>query len=111
MYGLAAVDCRGRVADRAVVGALGWVSGTRLDIGESGGLLVVRADAHGGFSLTRQGHLRLPATVRRGCGLISGDRVLLVADPARDLLVVYPPAALDDLLAPRHAGLLGGDLP
>ncbi|MFZ0119066.1 MAG: hypothetical protein WAL99_06380, partial [Pseudonocardiaceae bacterium] len=32
VYGLAAVDCRGRVADRAVVLALGWTPGTRLDI-------------------------------------------------------------------------------
>jgi hypothetical protein len=35
--------------------------------------------------------------------------VLLAADPDRDLLVVHPPAALDDLLAPRHARLLDGD--
>jgi hypothetical protein len=110
VYGLAAVDCRGRVADHAVVSALGWVPGTRLNIGESGGLLVIRADAHGVFSVTKQGHLRLPATVRHCCGLVPGDRVLLAADPQRELLIVHPPAALDDLLAQRHAGLWDGDL-
>jgi hypothetical protein len=68
VYGLAAVDCRGRVADHAVVTALGWVPGTRLNIGESRGLLVIRADAHGVFSVTTQGHLRLSATVRHCCG-------------------------------------------
>jgi hypothetical protein len=110
VYGLAVVDCRGRVADRAVVSALGWVSGTRLNIRESGGLLVLRADGHGVFSVTKQGHLRLPATVRHCCGLVSGDRVFLVADPQRDLLIVHPPAALDDLFTQRHAGLWDGDL-
>jgi hypothetical protein len=110
VYGLAAVDCRGRVADRAVVHALGWTPGTRLDIRETRGLLVIRTDTHGVFSVTTQGHLRLPAPVRRCCGLLPGDRVLLAADPNRDLLIVHPPAALDDLLAQHHAGLLDGDL-
>ncbi|HKS46095.1 MAG TPA: AbrB/MazE/SpoVT family DNA-binding domain-containing protein [Amycolatopsis sp.] len=110
VYGLAAVDCRGRPADHTVVTALGWVPGTRLDIRESGGLLLIRSDVHGVFSVTKQGHLRLPAPVRHCCGLIPGDRVLLAADPQRDLLIVHPPAVLDDLLAQCHAQLLDGDL-
>ena len=44
-----------------------------------------------------------------GCRLIPGDRVLLVTDSQRDLLIVHPPAALDDLLAQRHTEVLGGD--
>jgi hypothetical protein len=110
VYGVAVVDCRGRVADRAVVTALGWMPGTRLDIRESNGLLIVRADAGGVFAVTGQGHLRLPAPVRRCCGLVSGDRVLLAAYPERDVVIVHPPAVLDGLLAACHAGLLGGDL-
>ncbi|MFD8497873.1 AbrB/MazE/SpoVT family DNA-binding domain-containing protein [Amycolatopsis sp. NPDC059657] len=111
VYGLAAVDRRGRVADHAILRALGWTAGTRLDITENCGLLVIRSSAaHGMFSVTNQGHLRLPAPVRHYSGLVPGDRVLLAADPARDLLVVHPPAALDDLLAQRHAELLGGEL-
>ncbi|MEU5261991.1 AbrB/MazE/SpoVT family DNA-binding domain-containing protein [Amycolatopsis sp. NPDC021455] len=110
MYGLAAVDCRGRVADHAIIAVLGWRPGARLDIRESRGLLVIRPDARGVFSVTKQGHLRLPAAVRHCCGLVAGDRVLLAADPARDVLIVHPPAVLDDLLAACHAELLGGDL-
>jgi hypothetical protein len=110
VHGLTTVDCRGRVADRTVVAALGWVPGTRLDIRESRGLLIIRHGAHGVFSVTKQGHLRLAATVRHCCGLAPGDRVLLVADPQRDLLIVHPPRALDDLLTPRHAKLLDSDL-
>ena len=110
VYGLAAIDCRGRAADHTVMTALGWVPGTRLDIRESGGLLLIRSDVHGVFSVTKQGHLRLPAPVRHRCGLIPGDRVLLAANPQRDLLIVHPPAALDDLLAQRHTQLPDGDL-
>jgi hypothetical protein len=61
------------------------------------------------FAVTRQGHLRLPAAARHRCGLHAGDRVLLVADPARQRLVIFPPAMLDTLLAPSMAEALCGD--
>lgn len=109
VYGMAAVDCRGRVADRAALTALAWTPGTRLDIREARGLLLIRRDDDGVFSVTRQGHLRLPATLRHRCRLGPGDRLLLAADPEWDLLIVHPPAALDDLLAQRHTEVLGGD--
>lgn len=50
VYGLAAVDCRARMADHTVLTALGWMPGTRLHIRESRGLLVIRPDAHGVFA-------------------------------------------------------------
>ncbi|MGC9670899.1 hypothetical protein ACNTMW_30680 [Planosporangium sp. 12N6] len=55
-------------------------------------MVFVTADRQGVFGLTGQGHLRLPVTARRWCGPAAGDRVLLAADPADGLLVVYPPA-------------------
>jgi hypothetical protein len=106
---MAAVDCRGRVADHAVLAALGWVAGTRLEIRETGGLLLVRAHPHGVFAVTGQGHLRLPAAVRRRCSLLPGDRVLLAADPAAGLLAVHPPAALDAMVTGSQGGLPDGD--
>ncbi|GHE80075.1 hypothetical protein GCM10017786_07630 [Amycolatopsis deserti] len=109
MYGMAAVDCRGRVADRAVLTALSWTPDTRLDIREAHGLLLIRHDDHGVFSVTKKGHLRLPATVRHRCCLLPGDRVLLATHPQRDLLIVHPPAALDDSLVQRHTQVLDGD--
>jgi bifunctional DNA-binding transcriptional regulator/antitoxin component of YhaV-PrlF toxin-antitoxin module len=63
----------------------------------------------GVFSVTGQGHVRLPATVRRWCGLATGDRVLLAAEPARGLLVVHPPAALDAMIGQFQAAVLAGD--
>jgi hypothetical protein len=109
VYGVAAVDSRGRIADHHVMTALGWSAGTRLDIQESGGLVLVRANRQGVFSVTSQGHLRLPVTVRQWCRLTPGDRVMLAADPAEGLLAVYPPAALDAMIMLFHASVLGGE--
>nr|WP_307813050.1 AbrB/MazE/SpoVT family DNA-binding domain-containing protein [Micromonospora veneta] len=110
MYGLAAIDNSGRIADRTVIRALGWGPGTRLHIREGSGVIVVRLDRQGVFTVTvtGQGHLHLPAAVRHWCGLTAGDRVLLAANPADGLLVLHPPAALDAMVVAVHADVLGG---
>ncbi len=107
VYGLAAVDSTGRVVDRTITQALGWTPGIRLHIRLCGDLIVVDADVHGAFAISGQGHVRLPARVRQWCGLSTGDRVLLVADPAMQRLVVHPPGALDAMIAVAHAQVPG----
>ncbi|MEH0824543.1 MULTISPECIES: hypothetical protein [unclassified Micromonospora] len=99
VYGLATLDVHGRVADRAVMTALGWAPGLRLGIRESGGLIIVDPDPRGVFRVTKEGHVRLPAVVRQWCGLTAGDRVLLAADPKARRLVLHPPASLDAVVA------------
>jgi hypothetical protein len=101
---MAAVDHRGRVADRHITAALAWNAGTRLSIREHNGLLVVTADPHGVFKLTKDGYLRLPADARRVAGLSSGDRVLLTARVDGQSVTVFPPVALDELLLPVLPG-------
>lgn len=75
-----------------------WWSSTGIPVRRSGWVRV-----------TRLGHVRLPAAIRRGCALVAGDRVLLAADATLGRLVVYPPAALDAALAESQAGLQDGD--
>ncbi|WP_422742405.1 hypothetical protein ACN27B_29090 [Micromonospora sp. WMMD754] len=108
VYGLAAIDSSGRIADRTVIRALGWMPGTRLYIREGAGVIVVRLDRQGVFTVSGQGHLHLPAAVRHWCGLTAGDRVFLAANPADGLLVVHPPSALDAMVVAVHADALGG---
>ncbi|HET9653847.1 MAG TPA: hypothetical protein VFP72_00700 [Kineosporiaceae bacterium] len=84
VYGLSAVDDRARLADRAVWRALGWTPGTRRQIRLAGGPVVVEADPGGAFGVTRQGHVRSPATIRHRCGLAAGDRLLAAATPPLD---------------------------
>jgi hypothetical protein len=109
VYGLSAVDDRGRVADRVVMRALGWSVGLRLDIRVAAGVLTVFTDSEGLYQVTSQGHLRLPASLRHRCGLNAGDRVLLAADSQRSRLVVYPPAALDIILPQQFTDTIGGE--
>lgn len=98
----------GAVEDGAPA-TLGWPPELRLDIRDTDGVLVIHADPAGESRTTGQGHLRLPARVRRWCGLEVGDRVLLAADPTRGQLVVYPPAVLDSMIAARHHRSEGGE--
>lgn len=105
VYGLASMDARGRLADQQVLHALGWGPGERLDIRTRHDVLIVRARPDGVFSITNQGHLRLPAPVRRWIGLTAGQRVFLAADPSTRRLILHSPAALDRMIAQSHAHL------
>ena len=106
---VASVDARGRVSDRSVVRSLGWRAGQRLEIRAVGGSVLVARRDDGVFSLTTQAYLRLPATVRHWCGLSSGDRVLVAAEPARDAVAVHTMPTLQALLVDSHARMFGGE--
>jgi hypothetical protein len=92
VYGMTALDRHGRLADRVVLRALGWVAGTRLVIGGTRELVTLQATGAGNTSgvsyVTAQGYLRLPAprpprrhdagvgrmTIRRAHRCVSGRR-------------------------------------
>lgn len=97
--------------DRTLLGALGWAPGTRLEFQENHGLLVVAAAPEAVFSVTAQGFVHVPAVARRWCGLRPGDRVLLVAAPSHDCLVVHPPMGIRSMLAGAYREADGGDQP
>ncbi len=109
IYALSMVDKSGRVTDRSVVRELGWGPGTRLEIREQRGIIVVFPAAGGVDFISRQAFLKLPLTVRRWCRIATGDKVLLAADHAVGVLVVHPVAALHALLADIHAAAVRGD--
>jgi hypothetical protein len=99
------IDDRGRLADRTPLKVLGWEPGRSLTIATlpEPGIVVVRGD--GPNAVTRQGHLRLPAEVRRGCRLAGGDRLLVAAHPDHDVLVAYNVFAVEAMLLAYHAGM------
>lgn len=90
---------------------LGWLPGTRVELREDRGLVMVTAAADGAVRVSGHGHLRLPVSLRQDCGLAAGDRVPLVADPSDELLVLYPPSVLDTMLSGFRAFLMGGEYP
>ncbi|MGO1053265.1 AbrB/MazE/SpoVT family DNA-binding domain-containing protein [Crossiella sp. CA198] len=65
--------------------------------------VIVVIGRRGPHTLNRQGRLRLPASVRHQCGLTAGDRLLVVALPGQDFLVVYTPVAVGSILLAHHA--------
>lgn len=99
VYGMAAMDDRGRITDRPVLSALGWIPGTSVHVEAKGDVAAVTAGCGGTGQVTAPGRIRLPASVRHRLDLRPGDRLLLVGRPAASLLLLYPPTALDALLA------------
>jgi hypothetical protein len=108
VYGLAVLDRYGRLADRALLGALGWGPGQRFDLTLLAGSVLATPCPGSPVRVGNDGYLRLPVGVRRACRLVAGDRVLLVAEPAAGRLLLHPPAALDALLDAHHTALLRG---
>lgn len=53
-------------------------------------LPVIGRARDGGWSIRPDGYLHLPAGIRRSAGIRPGDHVLLAADPAAELVVIYP---------------------
>ncbi|MET8854527.1 hypothetical protein [Amycolatopsis sp. NPDC004625] len=102
---IALMDGGGRLQDRGAVAVLGWQPGDRLLITLVQTSIVVRRRSDGVFVMPRKPYVALPAPVRRGCGALAGSRLLLVADPAHDVLIVHPEAAVQAMLRAFHTSL------
>ncbi|WP_306212406.1 hypothetical protein [Actinoplanes sp. RD1] len=109
VYGLSVLDSRGRVADRRLLRALSWQPGQRLSIRQGEHLIVMTGDDAGVFRVSASSLVFLPAVARRWLHLKTGDGVLLAAYPDDGVLVVHPPAVLDQLLAELHRKALDGE--
>ena len=109
IYGLCTLDAGGRIMDRSIMGALDWEPDKRLDIRVSRGLIAVFADSRGLFRVKTHRCVYLPVAARRWCDLMAGSRVLLAAYPEGGLLLVHPPAVLDDIVDQVFAAAWGAD--
>jgi len=98
VYGIGRIDASGRIADRAVTGALGWRGGDRLTLTAGAGVVVIRRDPSGLVTLPPRSCVPIPAALRHRCGLLPGDPVLLTAVPAEDTLTAYSLAVVDQAL-------------
>ncbi|QYN26415.1 hypothetical protein K1T34_40465 [Amycolatopsis sp. DSM 110486] len=102
---IAVMDGGGRLQDRGAVALLGWSPGDRLLITLVKTSVVIRRRPDGVFVMPRKPYVALPAPVRHGCGALAGSRLLLVADPIHDVLVVHPEAAVQSMLRTFHTSL------
>jgi hypothetical protein len=88
----------GRVADRAIISALGWRGGDRLTLTTGAGVMVARRDPRGMVTVPGPAHIVIPAALQHRCGLRTGDRVLLAALAAEDTLAAYSFAVVDQAI-------------
>ena len=98
VYGIGRIDASGRIADRAVISALGWRGGDRLTLTADAGVITARRDPGGMVTLPGRAYIAIPAPLRRRCGLRPGDRVLLAAAPAAGTLTAYCLAVVDQAI-------------
>ena len=99
---LTPIDDRGRLANRSPIRAVGWPPGQSITISIVRQAVVVISQSNGTDFITRQGHLRLPARVRRICRLTSGDRLFIAAAPACGVLIGYTMPLLESILLKHH---------
>ena len=104
-YVVTAIDSRGRLADRSPLRILGWLPESSISINVVQGVVIVVTRSRGPGIITRQGHVRLPASVRHSCRLAPGARLLVAAYPDHDLLAVYTTSALEAMLLAYHVSL------
>ena len=109
VYGTGRIDESGRVADRAMTGALGWQPGDRLTFTAAAGVVIARRDPAGLVIMPAKPYLVIPAALRRRCGLRAGDHVLLAASPGQDMLAAYSFAVVDQALR-AYVPVPGGEV-
>ena len=80
----------GRITDKLLITALGWALGDRLILDVANDAIILTRNGDGTSELDRRGQVIIPSRARGRVGIATGDRVLLVAVPARDELILHP---------------------
>ncbi|WP_148311102.1 hypothetical protein [Nocardia brasiliensis] len=99
VVGVSSVGDGGRIADKHLLSTLGYRPSVRLEVAvtETGALLLCPG-VRGTVIVTGNGHIRLPYRQRRRVSLFLGDRALLIGRRSTARLLVYPPAAIGELV-------------
>ena len=103
VYGIGRIDASGRIADQAVISALGWCGGDRLTLTADAGVVIARRDPGGMITVPGRAYIAIPAALRRCCGLRPGDRVLLAAVPGDHTLAAYSFALVNQAIRAHGA--------
>ena len=85
------MDRSGRIHERILLRQLGWNPDTRLDIDTLHELIVIAAAPTGHHTIDHRGAIKLPASLRRLCGIEHGPPLLLAATVPEQVMVVHPP--------------------
>jgi hypothetical protein len=108
-YVVTSVDYHGRLGDRSPMRIMDWEPGHPVAVTLAAGAIMVASRPDAREAVTRQGHLRLPASIRRACRLQPGERLLVAAHPDAGLLMAYTTSALDQMVLTFHSTYGPGD--
>ncbi|GAB3831719.1 hypothetical protein GCM10027610_022450 [Dactylosporangium cerinum] len=97
------LDPSGRVSARPLLHRLGWPPGHRIQFDIAHGAVTATSSPAASHTIGATGLLAIPAPIRQMCHLAAGAVVVLLADPANDLLLVYPARTITRLLADQFA--------
>jgi hypothetical protein len=106
-YAITPMEVRGRLGDRSPVRVLDWRPGLRVSISPMAGVILIRPDATCTDAIGPLGYVRLTSRVRYACHLNAGDRLLMVARPDLDVLLIYTMASLDAMILADATGRQG----
>jgi hypothetical protein len=101
------IDASGRLADRSPLRRLRWGPGHPVTIGLHTAAITVVTEHPGRQTIAADGYLRLPAGIRHAIRLRPADRLLAVACPEVDLLMLYPMPVLETMILAHHRASSG----
>lgn len=102
--GMATVNADGRVREKKlIVEGLGWRPGDRTSTTIVTDGIALRLAAGSGDQVDPRGQVLIPASPRALYGIAPGHRVVLVAVPEHEVLIVHSAAFVASLLAERYA--------
>jgi hypothetical protein len=102
LYDIGPIESSGRAKSRDIVAALSWQAQDRLELILTASALILRASPDGLLSVPQTPCIVIPATARRRHAIRPGDHVLIAAAPDYGTVIVYPPSALDEMIASYH---------
>ena len=99
-------DRSGRIHERILLRELGWEPGSRMDMDTLHGMIVIAATPTGQHTIDHRNTIKLPASLRRLCGINYGPPLVLAAAIPEQVMIVHPAAVVAQLLSTHYTELI-----
>jgi hypothetical protein len=96
------LDASGRFCTRSLPATLARSPGQRVDLRIGADMVVITSCADSRQAVRSRGELTLPVSARALAGLDRQTRIVLIAAPAQNLLIVHPPTLIARLLTDHY---------
>lgn len=97
-YSLVRVDKSGRINSGAVLDALHWTTGDKVDLSVVGEFLLLRRSPGGLYPIPIGNRFTIPARGRHACRIYTGMQLLVAMFSEHDLLLACPLSTLQNMI-------------